>query len=164
MSEENSFVDDVYFLIQSTILFGGALFAWSSVYRDFLNFFGSTADIPEACLSGQTVLSVCFAGATVFLTAFVWSLFIYRSKRGGIWCAGMQRGLSWMLGLASVGAWGFTGLHATGVVAWANTNGCLIEGMHIPTENPCFYGATFFTVSFLWALLVISHEHRGKKE
>ncbi|NTV22592.1 MAG: hypothetical protein HGB03_03465 [Candidatus Yonathbacteria bacterium] len=145
----------LFWLTQSTILLSGALYAWSFVYRDFLNYFGSADDIPMECLQGGTVLSACFAGAGVFLVLFIASLIIYRERRSGGNASISQGFLTWMLGGSSLLAWGFTGLRAVNMVQWMNTDGCVIEGSHIPVEDPCLHGATLFALAFFWALLLV---------
>jgi len=151
----SSHVTSLFWLTQSTILLSGALYAWSYVYRDFLNYFGSVEDIPMMCLHGGTVLSACFAGAGIFLVLFIVSLIVYRERRSGKSMSVSQEFLSGILGVSAFLAWGFTGLRSAGIVSWMNTDGCVIQGAHMPTEDPCLYGATLFSLAFFWALFIV---------
>jgi hypothetical protein len=155
----SSRLSSLFFLIQSTILLGGSLYVWSFVYRDFLNYFGTMDDISLWCLQGGTILSACFAGASMFLLLFVVSLVIYQSKKMGRFAQISQEFLTIVLGVSGLLAWGVTGLHTIGVVAWTNATSCFIEGTHVPTEDPCFYSATLFSLAFFWALFIVLREH-----
>jgi len=151
----SSRISPLYYLVQSTILLGGALYAWSIVYHNFLNYFSSTDNIPLVCLNGGTVLSVCFFGAIIFLMTFIWSLIIYRSDQGKNFCMWSERVLAGVLTLTALWAWFLTGLYHIGTIAWANTELCPIKGSYLPIEDPVFYGATIFTVACLWAILIV---------
>ena len=147
-----------WFFIQSLVLLGGTVFAWYTIYIDFLRFNDVEGTIFKVvdCSFPNPVTTPCFYGAWAFLFALVWSITIMR-KKDSVTQKSQQKGLVWFLVAGTVFAWGnFT----YGFVKFiANQGkpviGCSGQLVGDPFGTPCFYGAVLFTAALIVGVFVI---------
>lgn len=126
--------------LQSLLLFGGTVFAWSALLAQFGDspFFGGTGANP--------LLTACFYGSVAFLVALFWSVRAYQNQSS----ASERRLRGFLL---------FCVAFAASVVAYEavvfykllgiGTNAFICTpGVH-PLQTPCFIGLLFFTGAFI---------------
>ncbi|MFH1890978.1 MAG: hypothetical protein ABIJ91_05470 [Candidatus Kuenenbacteria bacterium] len=142
--------------LQSIILLGGTLFAWYTVYQDFVRFYAVEGGLfkVQDCLIPNPVTTPCFYGAFAFLIAFVWSLKIikFADEKKKL----NQRRLVWLLIASTLFAWGnFTyTLYKFWLSRGEPTIGCsgILSGS--PWVTPCFIGALIFLAALVAGLVI----------
>jgi len=119
-------------LVQTLVLFGGAIFAWSKLLPQF-------GDLPRA------LATACFYGSTAFLAALYWSCCVYQRPA----LASERRLRNFLLFCvvfaASVVAYEaivYYKLFGIGTTVFICTPGVS------PLQTPCFYGLLFFIAAF----------------
>ncbi len=135
-------------LVQTLVLFGGAIFAWSKLLPQFTNFqslYGTLLRFNDLSVPNP-FLTACLYGSLAFLAALYWSCRVFQNPR----FASERRLRNFLLFCvifaASVVAYEaalFYGLLAPGAVPVTCTPGVS------PLQTPCFYGLLFFTAAFV---------------
>ncbi len=135
--------------LQSASLLGGTVFAWYTIYYDYLRFFNYGGEIFKfkECVMPNPLSTSCFYGGVMFAVAFIWSVWILFSKNILI---RSERYLRNLLSFGVVFAWGN---FAFEWYKYFTSNGDYIgcAGVPVPTpfQTPCFYGAMIYLISFI---------------
>jgi hypothetical protein len=135
--------------LQLIILLGGMIFAWSTVIREFINFYASEGTIFKVvdCVYRNPVTTPCFYGAVGFIVIIVWALFIWRQS--DLVKNIKQRKWHTLLLLGGT-------LFAWSVVTWEwwkikQAAGAPVVGcsglMTSIFDSTCLYGALFYTTA-----------------
>lgn len=128
--------------LQTIILLGGAIFAWTTVVQE---------------ASPHPWATVCLYGAIGFAIAFLWAGYVQlvTDAKRKAFC---QKYLTWFLGAGTIFAWGnfiYT--------AWSfyHRQACTLGCPEVTTlwAAPCLYGAILFTGALVVAV-VLSHRTR----
>jgi len=141
--------------IESVVLAGGTLFAWSTVLADFRRFFQAGGTLGQ--FTGTTyphpALTPCFYGAILFLVALTWALTLpadppERRRRA-------VRQLTGMLVLGTVFAWGNFAyeLYRYGQPHEGPYLSCSGTVAAHPVYTPCFIGALIYLAALAVALV-----------
>lgn len=134
-------------VVQSLLLFGGTVFAWSALLSQFGRFLALNGTLLTAGGSvPNPLLTACFYGSTAFLAALFWSVRVY--QRPGHASERRLRNflLFCVVFAASVVAYEaveYYHLFGPGTTAFICTPGVP------PVETPCFTGMAFFTAAFI---------------
>lgn len=141
--------------ILATVLAGGTVFAWGTVFADFRRFFQAGGTLGQ--FTGTTyphpALTPCFYGAILFLVALAWAATLPaepadRRRRG-------VRQLTGMLLLGTLFAWGNFGYE---LYRYSQPH----EGLYLscsgtvaahPVYTPCFVGALIYLTALTVALV-----------
>lgn len=149
-------------ITQSTVLFGGSVFAWYNVTRNFVRFYQVEGTIFKVhnCLIPNPVTEACFYGAIAFLIAFMWSLYILNSEKH--WR--QQRYLWWLLGAGTLFAWfnvtkEFVNFYS---LRTGPALGCSAIPITNPFFTPCFTGASIFLLATILAGFISSRINAKK--
>jgi hypothetical protein len=141
--------------LQAIILIGGSVFAWITVFGDFVRFFSNNGLLmPLYGYSPNPLTTPCFYGAIVFLVALIWSILILlaadRSKN-----VKSQKHLMWLLFSGTIFAWGNFAYQMykyytphTGIYI-----GCSGIPLKHPIYTPCFTGAVVFLIAFILSFI-----------
>ncbi len=153
------------FLAQSIWLFLGSVFAWFTVYTDFVRFYnlyGSVTRIKD-CVIPNPVTTPCFYGAFAFLVAFIWSVYIYlvsRPKKISI-----QKKLTILLIGSTIFAFSNLALEIYKFYFSQTTSKVSCSG--VPAESifttPCFIGSMFFLGALILAFAIGHPKNSGQK-
>lgn len=139
------------FAIQSLILFGGVLFAWTTVASDFLRFSNNQGVNP--------LTTPCFYGAIGFLLAYFYSLFIFfaapeKQRRH-------QKYLVIFLVAGTIFGWGNFTLEFCKFYFFKNPTSCSGLVVSTPFATPCFYGSVIYLLSLTVSILTKRSIKRG---
>lgn len=140
-------------ILQSLILLGGTVFAWSKLIpqlRDFLALYGTFFRFSD-CVIPNPFLTACFYGSAAFLVALFWSLAVYQHPS----YASERRlrnfllfGVVFAASVVSYEAALYYKLLAAGSVPVTCTPGVS------PVETPCFTGMLFFIAAYTFSVSV----------
>jgi hypothetical protein len=137
--------------IQSLLLFGGTIFAWSKLIPQFSNFhalYGTLFRFND-CVVPNPFLTACLYGSMAFLVALYWSVRVYQNHE----YISERRLRNFLL---------FCVAFAGSVVAYeavvyyhlfgpSTTAFICTPGVH-PLQTPCFYGMLFFIAAFITSI------------
>ncbi len=143
---------------QTIILLGGSIFAWFTVYTDFVRFYGIEGTVFKIkdCALPNPVTTPCFWGAFAFVVALVWSIYILRLVNQSEQKKQQSR-LNWLLIASTLFAWG--NFFYTAIPFWfrGSTPGVGCSGLLMtnPFATPCFAGSAFFLVALAVSLILI---------
>lgn len=145
--------------VQVVALLGGTLFAWFTVYNDFMRFYDIEGTVfrVKDCIIPNPVTTPCFWGAWAFLIALLWAIAIVR-KTDVMAQTKNQKRLVIFLVAGNIFAWSNA---ARGIVEfYANkaqpTIGCSGLLVTNPFITPCFFGSSLFLLSLLVSFFVIA--------
>lgn len=133
-----------FFVIQSLILFGGVLFAWTTVVSDFLRFSNN--------LGVNPLTTPCFYGAIGFLIAYFYSLFILFAEPEKQ--RKHQKYLVIFLVAGTIFGWGNFTLEFCKFYFFKNPTSCSGLIVATPFVTPCFYGSVLYLASLVSAIIV----------
>ena len=148
------------FYLQSLVILAGTLFAWYTIFGDFVRFFqveGTVFKIKD-CLAPNPVLTPCFWGSWAFLAALVWSFLILRFPEEK-----QKKHQKYLVILLVAGTiFGWSNFSLGWLKFMANegkpTVGCSGVVVANPFSTPCFWGSLFFTASLLSALVAFKKQ------
>ena len=127
------------------ILAGGSVFAWYTVFNDFVRFqriYGSIFRI-ENCSIPNPILTPCFYGAVAFVVALILSI-----KR-------KEKPLFYLLIGGTIFAWSNFGYE---VYKFYVSTGVKTSCAGVITDNvfttPCFYGASIYLIALVTILYI----------
>ena len=144
------------YLLSFTLL-AGTIFAWYTVFNDFLLFYADEGTFFKVnnCIIPNPVTTPCFYGAFAFLGAFIWSLFILgfnpeRQKKNYFY-------LIWLLIGSNIFAWtNFTIILVRFIQAQGHPAlGCSGQITTNPFTTPCFIGASIFLLSLIICSIIV---------
>lgn len=146
------------YLLQSLVLFGGTIFAWTTVANDFRRFYAIEGTIfkVQDCAIPNPVTTPCFYGAFAFLVAFVWSVILL--KKDGEEQTRGERKLRWLLLASTLFAWGnFSRTLYTfySTPPAAEKVGCSGQLVSSPFVTPCFYGSMIFLIALVLSFVLL---------
>lgn len=126
--------------LQTLVLLGGTIFAWSTVSQEL------TQGFPL----GTTM---CFYGAIAFTVAVLISIYLLfiSGRLDQKW----QQYLTWLLGAGTVFAWGNWGYVAYKLFREEQCLSACPVGITNPFLTPCFYGASIYLIGFIIALVLL---------
>ncbi len=144
------------FQLQSIVLLIGTIFAWYTVYTDFVRFYaveGTIFKVQDSIIPNP-VATPCFYGAFAFLIAFIWSLYIIKfiDEKKKL----HQTRLVWLLIASTLFAWGnfsYT-LYKFWLSKGEPTIGCSGVLTTSPWTTPCFIGAAIFLIALIVGLII----------
>lgn len=141
--------------LQSIILLAGTAFAYYTVYSDFqlFNFYEGTIFKLKDCVVPNPVLTPCFYGAFAFLVAFIWSLFILKSKE----IFKQERRLLLLLIASTIFAWGnFFSVVIRYYTTWLGPKvSCSGTELINPLQTSCFIGSMIFLIALIVAIIIL---------
>jgi hypothetical protein len=149
--------------VQSIVLAAGTIFAWYTVYTDFLRFSeieGTIFKIND-CLVPNPVLTPCFYGAIAFLISFIWSITILKKKsekRGEA-----QKKLQILLIAATIFAWSnffYEVYRWFSRVEGEQFVGCSGALAANPMYTACFYGSVIYLIALIISLVLVRKEKK----
>lgn len=141
---------------QSVWLLMGTIFAWFTVYSDFIRFYNLYGNITRIsnCVIPNPVTTACFYGSFAFLGAFIWSLFI--NKASNPKKITNQKKLHLLLIGSTIFAFSNLALEVKNFYFSEASNQVSCSG--IPSDNifvtPCFIGSMFFLGSLIISLII----------
>ena len=144
------------YIAQSVLLLMGTLFAWFTVYSDFIRFYNLYGDITKisGCAIPNPVTTACFYGSFAFLGAFIWSLFI--NKTTAAKKIANQKKLHLLLIGSTIFA--FSNLSLEVYNFYFNSASGQVSCSGVPATNifatPCFIGSMFFLGSLIISILI----------
>ena len=148
--------DKIWQFLLSTTLLGGTIFAWYTVFNDFLLFYNTEGTLLKVtdCIIPNPVITPCFYGAFAFLGAFIWSLFILgftgeRLKKN-------QKHLFWFMIGGTIFAWSN---FIPQLVKFVQADmqpilGCTGQVTTNPFVTPCFIGSAIFLCALIISFIV----------
>lgn len=146
------------FFLQAIILIGGSVFAWVTVFGDFIRFFSSDNKLlmPLYGNNPNPLTTPCFYGAIMFLIALIWSMLILFAANTSKNIQS-QKHLMWLLVSGTIFAWGN---FAYQMYKYYTPHigpyiGCSGIPLKHPIYTPCFIGATFYLMAFIISLLLL---------
>lgn len=151
-----------WYFIQILALVVGSIIAWSTVIKNFINFYqveGTLFKVMD-CNFTNPVLTPCFWGAIAFIIALIWAVSLY-TKRG----QANQTKQQW---------WLFLLLIASTIFGWANVvyeewqiilaHGGAVTGcsgtMTSITQSSCMYGSIMFLIAMVATWMIIKKTNR----
>lgn len=144
-----------YQRLQSLVLAGGTIFAWTTVVGDYTRFFEAGGRIFQfsGCPVANPLSTPCFYGAIAFAIGFAWALRLpsFDPLRQAV----SQRRLIWFLAAGTTFAWGNVGREALRIARHRPPSafGCTgPAAATTPFGTPCFLGACLFLAGLLVAL------------
>lgn len=149
-------------VVQSLILFGGTVFAWSKLLAQFSNFHSLYGTIFKfsGCTVPNPLLTACFYGSTAFLVALFWSIMLYQDPNP----VSERRLRNFLL---------FCVIFAGSVVAYeaveyykllgGGTTAFICTPGVSPLQTPCFFGMLFFIAAFTFSVSVTRRFGSGFK-
>lgn len=154
---------NLYQWLEFLFIAGGAVFAWSTIVRQFMDFYaveGTVFKIAQ-CQTPNPVTTMCFYGGLGFLVALVWSILLLR--RQSTVTRSQRIHLVWFLVLGTLFAWSVVSYEWWQIqqAAGQPVPGC--SGLMTSIlDSPCFYGANAFLLALLsgW-LLELGHNHEA---
>jgi hypothetical protein len=147
----------LFYKFQSSVLFVGTVFAWTTIYSDFARFYTYYHSYTriQNCVIPNPVTTPCFYGAIAFFIAFLWSLFILKNPQSDRTLH--QRKLNLLLIAGTLFAWGNFAYEAFRYYAVVNTPKVSCSG--VPADNilftSCFYGAVLFLLSLIVSFVTV---------
>jgi hypothetical protein len=140
--------------LQTLVLAGGSVFAWTTVLRDVSRFTAAGGHLWRfrGCSVPNPLVTPCFYGAVLFVVALVWAISqlqaVVPERRA-------QRQLVGMLGAGTLFAWGNFGHELWRY--WRSANGEFTScsgtlAVH-PIHTPCFTGAVLYLTALILAVL-----------
>jgi hypothetical protein len=144
-----------YQWLQSLVLAGGTIFAWTTVVGDYTRFFAAGGHLFQfsGCPVPNPLGTPCFYGALGFALALGWALRLPSFDR--LRQEQSQRRLIWFLTAGSAFAWVSVGREALRLAAHRPPSGfgCAAPaGVTTPFGTPCFVGACLFLAALLVGL------------
>jgi len=136
------------------ILLFGTLFAYYSVFREYMEFYGLYKSIfrIKNCTIPNPVTTPCFYGALAFLAAFIYSLKITKIETEK-----MKRNIQYLI-LILIGSNIFAGVNNAIIFykffSASDKIGCSGRPIDNPFTTPCFVGGTIFFIALLVSLLI----------
>lgn len=140
---------------QITVLSAGAVFAWYTVYTDFVAFLAVYDTILRFsdCTPPNPFTQACFYGAFVFIIALVWSVRLYKTDVTSQ--VNSQRKLTYLLVLGTLFGWSnFTYMLYSANTPSPSSFTCVITPDTNPFTTACFIGSVFFTLGLLIAVYI----------
>lgn len=138
----------------SLTLLGGSLFAWTTLYGQFQQFFGLYGTLFRFadCIMPNPLITPCFYGAVAFLVALGWSVYLIArpDARSSIW-------LSRLLLFGVFFALAVLGYEAAEYYKWIDFGGVSVScapGVH-PLATPCFTGFLFFAAGYALSFAIV---------
>ncbi|HQT83082.1 MAG TPA: hypothetical protein PLW99_02960 [Candidatus Paceibacterota bacterium] len=138
-------------LVQTLLLFGGTVFAWSATLSQFSTFhslYGTLFRFTD-CTVPNPLTTACFYGSTAFLVALFWSVRAYQRPHP----VNQRRLRNFLL---------FCVVFAASVVAYEAveyyklfgppTSAFICTPGVSPVQSPCFTGLLFFIAAFVTAV------------
>lgn len=142
-------------IVQTAVLFGGTIFAWSKLLpqmRDFWGLYGTLFHFAD-CAIPNPLTTACFYGSVAFVAALVWSTYLIGSPSERrmkylrdflVFCVGFA---------ASVFLYEAADYYKL-FAGDALPISCS-PGVH-PLQTPCFYGMLFFISAAVVARVIVS--------
>ena len=135
--------------IQFGAVLGGTIFAWYSVFTDFVRFYVTEGTIFKIsdCIYPNPITTPCFWGAALFAALLV----LVVRLRGGEELFKRQRRILSLLIIGTLFAWGnfLWGIRSFYSAPSGEGTSCSGVPVDSPIGTPCFYGAIFFTASLV---------------
>jgi hypothetical protein len=141
-------------LIQTLFLFGGTVFAWSTLFTQFSAFharYGTFFRFND-CAIPNPLATACFYGSTAFLVALFWSVRVYQRTH--------PASARWLRNFLL-----FCVVFAASVVAYEAveyyklfgpaTTAFICTPSVPPLRSPCFTGLLFFVGAFVTSIVVV---------
>lgn len=144
------------------ILLSGVIFAYFSVYTEFVDFYlneGTLFKLKD-CLTPNPVTTACFYGAFGFLIAFVWSLILFKNQATKF--SAYIKLTTLLLG-CTIFAWynNYSTLYSFFFESKNSIVGCTGKIITNPFTTPCFIGASIFTLALsVCAIILFMLRHR----
>ena len=139
--------------LQSLLLLSGTIFAWGNVLKEFKIYFAAGGQILQTagCPVTNPIITPCFWGATAFLIAFTWSIYILNTKQSRQLASEIK--LKWLLVASTIFGWGNVALefykyYASKMQPIVSCTGVIKS----PIYTPCFTGSIIFLTSLIYAL------------
>ena len=137
-------------------LFGGTIFAWYTVFNDFLLFYNAEGTFLKVtdCVIPNPVVTPCFYGAFAFLTTFIWSLFLLGFSRARLKIN--QKYLFWFMIGGTIFAWGN---FIPQLIEFVRADmqpilGCSGQVTTNPFTTACFIGSAIFLLALIISFIV----------
>lgn len=147
----------------SLTIFGGAIFAWTTLigqFQKFLAVYDSIFRFSD-CIIPNPIATPCFWGAVAFVVAFIWSLYLIvrPNERGDIW---LSRFLLFGV-LFALAVLGYEAIEFYHLVDFGGVSVSCAPGVH-PLNTPCFTGFLFFLAAFVlsWVLRKVNNNREGR--
>ena len=146
-------------ILQLIILLGGMIFAWTTVIKEFINFYASEGTIFKVvdCVYRNPVTTPCFYGAVGFIVIIVWGLSIWRQTEQ---VKKIKQRLyhTWFLLGGTLFAWSVVTKEWWQIKQAAGVPVVGCSGLMTSIfDSTCLYGAMFYTLALLlgWYLYKI---------
>lgn len=148
--------------LQTTVLTGGTVFAWYTVFGDFARFFNYGGKLLQfsGCTYPNPLATPCFYGSIAFLVALSLSFLILSTK-----AIKLQKYLSLLLLGGSIFAWSMVAkeFYKFNHIKTGAYIGCTGLTASSPIFTPCFTGASIFFIAFVLSLFCLRLLTTGKK-
>jgi len=132
------------------LLLSGTIFAWGNVIKEFKAYFEAGGELLQfvGCPQTNPIATPCFWGATAFLIAFIWSLYIIQAKSTAQISNEIK--LKWFLIASTIFGWGNVALefykyYAAQMQPIVSCTGIIKH----PIYAPCFTGSIIFLASLI---------------
>lgn len=151
--------------ILTLILFGGAVFAYTTLYYDFLRFeniYGTVFRVQD-CSIPNPITTPCFWGALFFLIGFFISLSIFNRSKKSKDSGKLEKYLYFLLFGGTIFAWSnFTfELYKFYFTSGPKTS-CSGILTSTPFTTPCFYGAMIYLLGFVTMLVIRKNQRKNE--
>lgn len=145
-------------------LFAGTLFAYYSVLKEFMEFYGMYKNIfrIKDCAIPNPITTPCFYGAFAFLVSLIYSIKIRKMNFDK-----MKKHTLYLI-LLLVASNIFAGVNNT-IIFYkyftpSDNIGCSGRSIDNPFTTPCFVGGTIFFIALLVAFLIFEQLKKKNKE
>ena len=144
----------ILFALQATLLTGGTIFAWYTVFGDFDRFFSANGKIFQfsGCQFPNPLATPCFYGSIAFVIALALAFQIFANP-----VFKTQKYLSILLFSGTIFAWSMVAkeFYKFSQIKSGAYIGCTGLSASSPIHTPCFTGASIFLVAFLLSLIIL---------
>ncbi len=140
--------------LQMAALLSGSVLAWLTTIKEFVRFYqieGTIFKIKD-CAIPNPITTPCFWGATAFLVALIWAVYIYKQKKG----RGHQRKLMLFLAASTVFGW------ANVAYDYYKYFGAKMEPIQTcsglvksPLYTACFWGSVLYLLALLLTIKIV---------
>ena len=143
--------------LQTLVLLAGSIFAWYTVYMDFVRFYGMYQSLTriQNCVIPNPMTTPCFYGAFAFVGAFIWAAIIQKLPRTKQVI--QQSRLVLLLIGSTIFAWSNLGVEIYNF--YFKAQGDKISCSGVATDNifttPCFIGSVIFLTALVISLIII---------
>jgi len=151
--------------LQSLVLLGGSIFAWWTIYHDFVRFFDKHYVLTNFtdCVVPNPLATPCFYGGICFVLALAWSVSIWLNKSAERQRVNQAR-IWWLLLAGTIFAWSNFGYQYYKFVqnSFRPTLGCSATIVQTPWQTSCFYGAAIFLTALVVASIIKFYKNRNR--